>query len=132
MNSVVAARTQQTSRLTHNLQLVLIGLHGQHRLAHHGIVVFRGQTGLLSASVHHTVVRLSRCADTLGHDFSSLGVKIHTGVALGGTLHNLQGGNTQARRKLHDINVAAQGTSQQPVSGLAAAGAQNLLAQLSQ
>ena len=132
VNSVVAARTQQTSRLTHNLQLVLIGLHGQHRLAHHGIVAFRGQTGLLGASVHHTVVRLSRCTDTLGHDFSSLGIKIHTGVALGGTLHNLQGSNTQARRKLHDINVATQSASQQPIGGLAAAGAQNLLAQLSQ
>ena len=132
MNSVVAARTQQTSRLTHNLQLVLISLHGQHRLAHHSIVAFRRQTGLLGTSVHHTVVRLSRCTDTLGHDFSSLGIKIHTGVALGETLHNLQGSNTQARRKLHDVNVATQSTSQQPVGGLAAAGAQNLLAQLSQ
>ena len=109
---------------------MLIGLHGQHRLAHHGVIAFRGQTGLLCASVHHTVVRLSRCTNTLGYDFSSLGIKVHTGIALGGTLHNPQGGNTQARRKLHDVNVAAQGTSQQPVGGLAAAGTQNLLTQL--
>ena len=109
---------------------MLIGLHGQHRLADHGIVALGGQAGFLGASVHDAVVRMARCADTLGHDFSSLRVKIHTGVALGGTLHNLQGGNAQARRKLHDINVAAQGTSQQPVSGLAAARTQNLLAQL--
>ena len=109
---------------------MLIGLHGQHCLAHHGVVALGRQAGLLGAGVHDAVVRMARCADTLGHDFSSLRVKIHTGVALGGTLHNLQGGNTQARRKLHDVNVAAQGTSQQPVGGLAAARAQNLLAQL--
>ena len=130
MNSVVATRTQQTSRLAHNLQLVLIGLHGQHRLAHHGVIALGRQTSLLGASVHHAVIRLSRRTNTLGHNFGGLGVEIYTGVALRGTLHNLLSGDTQARGKFHDVNVATQGASQQPVGGLTTTGTQNLLAQL--
>ena len=109
---------------------MLIGLHGQHCLAHHGVVALGGQAGLLCAGVHHAVVRLIRRTNALGNNFGGLGVEIHTGVALRGTLHNLLGGDTQARGKLHDVNVAAQSASQQPVGGFTATGTQNLLAQL--
>ena len=67
---------------------MLVGLHGQHSLAHHHVVAGIRQSGLLRPGVHDRVVGV--VSDAPAHDFSRLWIKIYTRVGLGAAFDDFE------------------------------------------